>query len=75
MSMSEQEKQAYLDAITPEIDAMVDEAFLKRFGRTYREARITHGEQNGDSSAHPKDSWEQIREDFPNLFGTEDDES
>jgi hypothetical protein len=58
MAMSEEEKQAYLAEIDGPINDLVDQEFLKRFGKTYREP---------DDST--KDSWEKIKQDFPSLFG------
>lgn len=74
MAMSEEEKSAYLAEIGPQIEAAADAYFLKTCGRTYREddvvprhTTISHGQQNG--SSRPHDSLEQIRQDFPDLFG------
>lgn len=74
MPMSEQEKQQYLASITPKIEAAVDAAFVKLCGRSYNDedlkrAPITHAARNGDSSHVPADSWQQIKADFPDLFG------
>jgi hypothetical protein len=80
MAMSEEEKSAYLDSIDAEVNAAVDAAFLKLCGRTFREdevvprhAEIPHAHKNGDSSHVPTDSWQQIKQDFPALFGKPDD--
>ncbi len=76
MAMTPEEKFAYLAEIGPQIEAAADAYFLKTCGRTYREdevvprhAEISHGEQNGDGSHVPTDSWQQIKADFPDLFG------
>ena len=71
MALSDEEKQAYLDEIRPQIEAAVDEVFLQEFGRTYndddmRRARLPHGSQNG--SSRPEDALEKIRQEFPSLF-------
>jgi len=52
-----------------DIELAVDAAFLKLHGKTYRHAATTPREKNG----HHPDSLEQIRRDFPSLFGTQDD--
>ena len=54
-----------------DIELRVDQAFLALCGKTYRHANLPHGSQNG--SGRPQDSLEQIRKDFPSLFGTQDD--
>jgi hypothetical protein len=69
MAMSEEEKSAYLAEIDGPINEAVDAAMMKLYGKTYREAPITHSEKNGDSSHVPTDSWQQIKADFPDLFG------
>lgn len=74
MAMSEEEKSAYLAEITPAIEAAADAVFLKLYGRTYNDAdvkraEIPHAHKNGDASTHPADSWQQIKQDFPSLFG------
>jgi hypothetical protein len=53
------------------IESRVDQAFLALCGKTYRHASLPHGSQNG--SGRPQDSLEQIRADFPELFGKGDD--
>jgi hypothetical protein len=77
MAMSEQEKQAYqayLDGAFDHVNAVADRVFRERDGRTWRpdeivpkKATVLHGEQNG--SSRKQDSLEQIRRDFPSLFG------
>lgn len=42
-----------------EIEEAVDEAFMRLYGRTYR-----------DDESPPNDSLEQIQKDFPSLFQT-----
>lgn len=69
--LSDEEKQAYLDQIRPQIERAADEVFLEQFGRTYNDAdmkraRLPHGEQNG--SGRPQDGLEHIRREFPSLF-------
>lgn len=82
MPMTEEQKAAYLAEIKAENEAKADEMFLKLTGRTFRgdaadlerAARLVtlpHGEKNGDSSKHPPDSWQQIKKDFPGVFGQE----
>ena len=53
-----------------EIEQAVDQAFVKLCGKTYRHAASTPTEQNGHQ---PSDSWQQIKADFPSLFGKQDD--
>ena len=75
MAMSEEEKAAYLVEIDEPIQRLVDESLMRLFGRTYREPRVaelTHAEKNGDSS-HQPDTWQNIKRDFPMLFGESTD--
>jgi hypothetical protein len=53
-----------------EIEQVVDAAFLKLCGKTYRHAATSPSERNGHQ---PPDSWQQIKADFPSLFGKADD--
>jgi len=52
-----------------DIELAVDAAFLRLHGKTFRHAATAPHEQNG----HHPDSVEQIRKDFPGLFGPQDD--
>lgn len=72
MGLSDVERQAYLDQIRSEIETAADRVFLEEFGRTFNDddmkrARLPHGAENG--SSRPEDALEQIRQEFPLLFG------
>ena len=80
MGMSEQERAEYVAKIRPDIEAAVDAAMIKFYGRTYRfdeedrrlaAALVTrpHDARTGEGPNPPPDSWPQIQADFPTLFG------
>ena len=55
----------------------LDEADLKMAAdqekQRARLVTLPHAKRNGDSTEHPKDSWQQIKKDFPDVFGKADD--
>jgi hypothetical protein len=71
-------EEADVELSKEEIDAIekaVDAGFKRAHGRTYNDAdmktaRLPHGGQNGDGSKHPPDSWQKIKADYPDVFGT-----
>jgi cytidylate kinase len=68
MAMTEREKCEYAAWLDAEVNERVDRFLLARDGTTYRHATLTPSEKNG----HPKDSYERIKRDYPNLFGQAD---
>jgi hypothetical protein len=64
-----------------EIERAVDAGFKRVHGFTYKgndvpskHVALPHGGQNGDGSKHPPDSWQQIKRDYPDVFGASTDE-
>lgn len=80
MPMTPEERAAYRASSLPALEAAIDAAMIKFYGRTYRfdeeDLRMAkaletrpHQAQTGEDPTPPPDSWPQIKADFPLLFG------
>ena len=80
MPMSPEERAAYRASSLPTLEAEIDAAMIRLYGRTYRfdeeDRRMAkaletrpHQAQTGEGPTPPPDSWQQIKADFPTLFG------
>jgi hypothetical protein len=78
--MSPEELAAYRASHLPTLEAEIDAAMIKLYGRTYRfdeedrhmaAALATRppSARTSDGFNHPPDSWQHIKADFPTLFG------
>lgn len=73
-------EEADVELSKEEIDAIeqaVDAGFKRVHGFTYRgndvpskHVALPHGTQNGDGSKYSPDSWQKIKADYPDVFGT-----